>query len=86
VARATTNTTNDVSCEVALLWTVIFAMPKAPTVLANLVLVVTESTVQCCEFAKLIAFVVILAFGRRCSLEERQEAVNTRTNANSPFQ
>lgn len=64
VARATTNTTNDVSCEVALLWTVIFAMPKAPAVLANLVLVVTEGTIQCSEFAKLIALVVILALRR----------------------
>lgn len=64
VARTTANTTNNISCEVALLRTVIFAMSKATAVLADLVLVITEGTVQCGEFAKLVALVIILAFWR----------------------
>jgi hypothetical protein len=70
VASAPANTTNDVSSKVALFGAVIFAMSDVAAVLADLVLVIAESAVEGSEFAELIAFVIVLAFGSGCSLAE----------------
>jgi hypothetical protein len=61
------NTTNDVSSEVPLLRTVVFAVTHTATILADLVFVVTEGTVESGEFPKLIAFMIILTFWSGCS-------------------
>lgn len=68
MASAATDSAYDVSGEVTLLGTIKFAVTDPTTVLADLILVVAESTVQSGELSKLVAFVVVLAFGRRGSL------------------
>jgi hypothetical protein len=68
VTCATTDTTDDVSCEVALLWTVIFSVTKTATILTDLVLVITKGTVQCRKLAQLVTLVVVLALGSGGSL------------------
>lgn len=62
MTSAATNTTDDISCEVPLLRTVIFAMPDASTVLADLVFIVTECAIESGKFAKLVAFMIVLTF------------------------
>lgn len=59
---AAANAADDVGGEVALLWTVIFAMTESSAVLADLILVVTQGTVQRREFTKLVALVIVLTF------------------------
>jgi len=63
VSSATTHTANDVSGEVTLLRTVVFAVADATTILADLVLVITKRAVERCQLTELIALVVILALG-----------------------
>lgn len=58
----TADTTDDVGSVVTLLWAVVLAMSDIATVLADLILVITQGTVQSCEFTKLITFVIILSF------------------------
>jgi hypothetical protein len=70
MSSAAANTTNDVSSEVPLLRTVVFAMTHTATILADLVFVIAEGTVKSCEFAKLISFMIVLAFWSRCSLRK----------------
>lgn len=62
MASATTDTTYDVSGKVPLFRAVVFAMADAPTVLTDLVLVVTKGAVQGGKFAELITLVIVLAF------------------------
>lgn len=69
MAGATAEMTDDVGGEVLVFGAVILAMTETTAVLADLVLVVTEGTVECSELAKLIAFVVVFTFGSRRSLE-----------------
>jgi hypothetical protein len=69
MSGAAANTTNDVSSEVPLFRTVVFAVTHTATILADLVFVIAEGTVESREFAKLIAFMIILAFWGRRSLE-----------------
>jgi len=64
MSSAATHAANDVSSEVTLLRAVVFAVADATTILANLIFVVTKRTVERCQFAKLVALVVILAL--RC--------------------
>lgn len=68
VSCTTTDPTDDVRGEVALLWTIVFAMTDSATILADLVLVVTECTIERSKFAQLITLVVVLAFGCGSSL------------------
>lgn len=68
VSGAAANTADDVRCEVALLRTVVLAMPDTTAVLTDLVFVITESTVECCKLAKLVTLVVVLPLRRRGSL------------------
>lgn len=63
VAGTTADTADDVRGKVALFWTVVLPVTDTSTVLANLVLVVTERTVQSSKFTKLVALVIILTFG-----------------------
>lgn len=69
MSSAATHTANDVSSEVTLLRTVVFAVTDATTILADLVFVVTKRTIECRQLAKLVALVVILALRRRSSLK-----------------
>ena len=68
VTRAATDATNDVSCEVTMFGTVVFAVTQPTTILANLVFVVTESPVGSSELTKLVTLVIILTLGSRRSL------------------
>ena len=68
VAGIATHATDDVGCVVLLLRTVVLAMPDLSTVLASLVLVVTEGTVQSSELSELITLEFVLAFGDGGSL------------------
>lgn len=63
------NTTNDVSSEVSLLRTVVFAVTDTTTILAYLIFVVTEGTIESSKLAELIAFMIILTFWSRRSLK-----------------
>lgn len=58
--------TNYASSVVLSIGTVIFAMANLATVLAGLVFVITQSTVERGEFSKLVTLELILAFGNRC--------------------
>jgi hypothetical protein len=62
MACIATNTTNDVGSEVTLLRAVILAVSDLTTVLASLVLIVTESTVKGSELTELVALQFVLAF------------------------
>jgi len=61
VTGIATNTANDIGSEVRAIWTVIFAMANFSTVLASLIFVVTESTVERCELAELITLEFVLS-------------------------
>lgn len=71
MAGIAANTTDDVGREVLLLWAVVLAMADLATVLASLVLVVTQCAVQSRKLTKLIALELVLAFGDRGSLDIR---------------
>ena len=58
-----TNTADDVGGEVALVRTIVFAMTDLAAILASLVFVVAEGTVQGGELAELVALKLVLAFG-----------------------
>lgn len=62
------DTTDDVGCEVALLRTIVLAVTDPTAVLADLVLVVAQSSVQRGQLAKLVTLVVILTLRRGGSL------------------
>lgn len=62
-------TTDDIGSVVALLWTVVFSVTNLSTILASLVLVVAERTVEGGELTELVSLELILAFGNRGSLE-----------------
>lgn len=51
VTSTAADATDDVRCEVALLWTVVLAVTDATTILAYLVLVITKGTIQRSELA-----------------------------------
>lgn len=63
------DTTNDVRGKVTLLGAVVLSVADLTAVLASLVFIVTQSTVECGEFTQLIAFQLILAFWDGGSLE-----------------
>ena len=68
VPSTPTDTTDDVRCEVTLFWAVILAVTNTPTILANLILVVSERSVKSCKLAQLVSLVIVLALGCRSSL------------------
>lgn len=63
VACIATHTTDDASSEVLLLRTVVLAMTDLATVLACLVLVVTEGSIESSKLAKLVTLELVLPFG-----------------------
>lgn len=75
MSSATANATDDVGGKVLLLGAVVLTMTDATTIFADLVLVVAESTIEGCELAKLVALVIILAFGSRRGLETQDRSV-----------
>lgn len=60
----TTHPANNVGSIVALFRAVVLAMTETTAVLANLVFIVSESSVECGQFAQLVLFENILAFRR----------------------
>lgn len=68
MAGVTTDTADDVGREVLLLRTVVLAMTDLAAVLACLVLVVTQGTVQGSKLTQLVTLELVLAFRNRCSL------------------
>jgi hypothetical protein len=69
VASVAADTADDAGSEVLALGAVVLAMSDLTTVLAGLVFVVSERSVECSEFSELVALEFVLAFGNRCSLE-----------------
>ena len=63
-----TNATDDICSEVACLGAIILTVTNLATVLASLVLIVTQRAVQSGEFAELIALELVLAFRDRGGL------------------
>jgi hypothetical protein len=86
VTSATTNTTDDVSSEVTLFRAVVFAVTDSTAVLANLVFIVSECSIQSSKFAELIAFVIVLTFGSGCSLNMFSIGLPSGRNKYTPFQ
>lgn len=68
VTCAPADAADDVGRKVTLLRAVILAVANTTTILAYLVFVITERTVERSKFTKLVAFMVILTFGGGCSL------------------
>ena len=64
VSGTTANTADDVCCEVPLLWTVVLAVPDTSAVLTDLVLVISEGTIERGKLAELVTLVIVLSF--RC--------------------
>lgn len=63
-----TNTADDVRGEIALLGAVEFSVSNLTAVLASLVLVITESTVESSKFTQLVTLQLVLTFWDGCSL------------------
>jgi hypothetical protein len=63
MASISTDATDDICREIALFWAVVLSVTNLTTILASLVLVVAESTVECCKLTKLVALELVLAFG-----------------------
>lgn len=68
VACITTDSANDAGRVVLLLRAIIFTMANLTTVLAGLVFIVSQSTVQRSELSELVTLELVLVFGRRSSL------------------
>ena len=58
----TANATDDIGCEIAGLRAVVFTMSDLAAVLAGLVLVIAECSVESGELAELIALEFVLTF------------------------
>ena len=63
MAGVAADATDDVGGKVLCVRAVVFAVSDFAAVLAGLVLVVTEGTVECGELAGLIALELVLTFG-----------------------
>jgi hypothetical protein len=68
VTSVTADTTNDVGSVVLGVGAVVLAVTDFTTVLASLVLVVAEGTVERGELTQLVALELVLTFGDRGSL------------------
>jgi len=73
VTGAPADTADDVSSEVALLRTLILPVTDVATILTDLILVVSEGSVEGSKFAELIAFVIVLTFGCGSGLISKSE-------------
>lgn len=63
-----TDTANDVGCEVLSLGAIVFPVTDHTAVLAGLVLVVTQGTVEGRKLAQLVALELVLTFGNGSGL------------------
>jgi len=70
VSSIATDTADDASGEVLGVGAVVLAVANFATVLAGLVFVVTESTVEGCELTQLVALELVLSFGDGGSLHK----------------
>jgi hypothetical protein len=77
VACISTDTTDDVGREVALFWAVVLSVTNLTTVLASLVLIVSEGTVERCKLTKLVALELVLPFGNRGGLRRLELDLNS---------
>ena len=73
MSGAPADTADDVSSEVALLRTLILPVTDVAAVLTDLVLIISEGSIEGGKFAELIAFVIVLAFGCRSGLISKGE-------------
>ena len=64
-----TNSADDVSSKIALLWAIVFAVANTTTILTNLILIVAKCAVERSQLPELVAFVVILTLWSRSGLE-----------------
>jgi hypothetical protein len=76
MSGAPADTTDDVSSKVALLRALILPVTDVAAILTDLVLIVSKGSVESSKFAKLIAFVIILAFGGGSGLISKSEDKN----------
>lgn len=85
MSGAPADTADDVSSKVALLRALILPVTDVAAILTDLVLIISKSSVESSEFAKLIAFMIVLTFRRRSSLisknEPRIEIMRRRTDS-----
>lgn len=63
-----TDATNDIGGEVLGVRAIVLAVTDFTAVLTSLVLIITECTVERCEFAQLVSLELVLAFGDGGSL------------------
>jgi hypothetical protein len=68
VASVTADTADDVGGVILLLRAVILAVTNLTTVLAGLILVITQSSVKCSKLTKLVTLELVLTLGNRCGL------------------
>jgi hypothetical protein len=68
MASIAADSADDVGCEVLLLRAIVLAMSDLSAVLASLVLIITECTVQGGELTKLVALELVLSFWNGSSL------------------
>lgn len=68
MASVTAHATDDVRSDVTLVRAIVLSVAELSAVLAGLVLVVTEGTVQGGELSKLATLEFVLSFGSRCRL------------------
>lgn len=69
MTSVTTDTADNIGCVVLLFGTVVLSMTDLAAVLASLVLVVTQGSVESGKLAKLVSLELVLALGDRCSLQ-----------------
>lgn len=68
MASISTGAADNVGREVLFLRAVVLAVTDLATVLASLVFIVTQSTVQGGKFSKLVTLKLVLSLGNRCGL------------------
>jgi len=73
VSGAPADTADDISSEVALLGALILPVTDVAAILTDLILIVSEGSIKGSEFAELIAFVIVLAFGCGSGLISKSE-------------
>ena len=73
MSSAPADTTDDVSSKVALLRALILSVTDVATILTDLVLVISKGSVESSKLAELIAFMIVLAFGRGSGLIAKGE-------------
>lgn len=65
MSRIAANTTDDTGSIVLTLGTVVLAVANLAAVLTSLILIVSESTIECSKFSQLITLQLVLTFRNR---------------------